>query len=260
MFFRLIGLSLKVNTLKELEYRANFLLQIVQSGLSLLIGIGGIAIIFEHTDSLNGWSAQQLLIVVGIYTAIGGVVSFVIRPSLQNLTKEVRMGTLDFVLLKPQDAQLMTSIKQFAIWQVIDMMLGLGIVVVGMSQTASTIHIGQFVVFVLMLVAGVIIIYSFWLLLATTAFWWVKVDNIFFIFESMYEAGRYPVTVYPTWLQFMLTFFVPIAFAITIPAQSLIGNLSLETGILAVVIATSIFVIARLIWLWGLRHYSGASA
>ncbi|HRF97326.1 MAG TPA: hypothetical protein PLZ51_19090, partial [Aggregatilineales bacterium] len=61
MFFRLIGLSLKVNALSELEYRANFFLQIIQSALSLVIGIGGIAIIFGHTDNLNGWSANQLL-------------------------------------------------------------------------------------------------------------------------------------------------------------------------------------------------------
>ncbi|MCL4256219.1 MAG: ABC-2 family transporter protein, partial [Anaerolineae bacterium] len=85
MFFRLIGLSLKVNTLRELEYRANFLLHIVESGLSLLIGIGGIALIFEHTDSLNGWSANQLLIVIGVYTLIGGAIGFVMRPSFQTM-------------------------------------------------------------------------------------------------------------------------------------------------------------------------------
>lgn len=260
MFFRLIGLSLKVNTLRELEYRANFLLHIVESGLSLLIGIGGIALIFEHTDSLNGWSANQLLIVIGVYTLIGGAIGFVMRPSFQTMMQEVRLGTLDFTLLKPHDAQFMASIKQFAIWQVIDIVLGLGIVIFAMIQGAIAFTIGQLLTFLLMLVAGILIIYSFMLILASTVFWSVKVDNILFIFESVYAAGRYPVTIYPSWLQFMLTFFVPIAFAITIPAQALIGNLSLETGILAVIIAISIFIIARVVWLWGLRHYSGASA
>ncbi|MCL4256220.1 MAG: ABC-2 family transporter protein, partial [Anaerolineae bacterium] len=163
-------------------------------------------------------------------------------------------------LLKPHDAQFMASIKQFAIWQVIDIVLGLGIVIFAMIQGAIAFTIGQLLTFLLMLVAGILIIYSFMLILASTVFWSVKVDNILFIFESVYAAGRYPVTIYPSWLQFMLTFFVPIAFAITIPAQALIGNLSLETGILAVIIAISIFIIARVVWLWGLRHYSGASA
>jgi ABC-2 type transport system permease protein len=260
MFFRLIGLSLKVNALSELEYRANFFLQIIQSALSLIIGIGGIAIIFEHTDSLNGWSANQLLIVIGVYTLIGGVISFIIRPSLGQLMQEVRMGTLDFTLLKPQDAQFMASIKKFAIWHVLDIVLGFGIIGIGMIQTATTIGIGQIATFLLMLFAGGIIIYSFWLMLASTAFWLIKVDNILFIFESMYEAGRYPVTIYPTWLQFVLTFFVPIAFAITVPAQALIGELPIETGFLALGIGIVIFILSRLIWLWGLRHYSGASA
>ncbi|MCU0482287.1 MAG: ABC-2 family transporter protein [Anaerolineae bacterium] len=260
MFFQLIGLSLKVNTLRELEYRVNFFLQIIQSALSLVIGIGGIAIIFEHTDTLNGWSANQLLIVIGVYTLIGGVIGFIIRPSFQKLMEDVRMGTLDFTLLKPHDAQFMASIKQFAIWHILDVLLGLGIVTFGMIQSATIVTMGQLLIFLLMLVAGMTIIYSFWLILASTVFWLVKVDNILFIFESMYEAGRYPVTIYPGWLQFMLTFLVPIAFAITIPAQAIIGQLPIESALLAIGIALVAFILARLVWLTGLRHYSGASA
>jgi len=260
MFFQLISLSLKVNTLRELEYRVNFFLQIVQSALSLVIGIGGIAIIFEHTDTLNGWNANQLLIIIGVYTLIGGVIGFVIRPSLQKVMEEVRMGTLDFTLLKPHDSQFMVSIKQFGIWHLLDVVLGLGIVVYALIQSNTVITIGQFLVFLLMLIAGMMIIYSFWLILTSTVFWLVRVDNILFIFESVYEAGRYPVTIYPNWLQFMLTFIVPIAFAITIPAQAIIGQLPTETGILALAIAIGIFVLARFVWTLGLRHYSGASA
>jgi ABC-2 type transport system permease protein len=129
-----------------------------------------------------------------------------------------------------------------------------------MIQSATIVTMGQLLIFLLMLVAGMTIIYSFWLILASTVFWLVKVDNILFIFESMYEAGRYPVTIYPGWLQFMLTFLVPIAFAITIPAQAIIGQLPIESALLAIGIALVAFILARLVWLTGLRHYSGASA
>ena len=76
----------------------------------------------------------------------------------------------------------------------------------------------------------------------------------------MYQAGRWPVNIYPPFLRMMLTFLVPVAFAVTVPAQALIGTLTLTTALLAVAIAAGIFLVSRWFWRVGLRHYSGASA
>ncbi len=111
-----------------------------------------------------------------------------------------------------------------------------------------------------MLLAGGVIIYSFWLILATLSFWFVRVENILVIFQSMYEAGRWPVSLYPGWLRFGLTFIVPVAFATTVPAEALTGRLSWETLLGAVALAAVLLLVSRGFWRLGLRHYSGASA
>ena len=41
----------------------------------------------------------------------------------------------------------------------------------------------------------------------------------------MYEAGRWPIGIYPPWLRAILTFVVPVGFAITVPAEGLVGRL-----------------------------------
>lgn len=61
-----------------------------------------------------------------------------------------------------------------------------------------------------MLLAGSTIIYSFWLILATLSFWFVRVENILEIFRSMNKAGRWPISLYPGWLRYALTFIVPV--------------------------------------------------
>ena len=114
--------------------------------------------------------------------------------------------------------------------------------------------------FVMMLIAGGVIIYSFFLILATLSFWFVRVENFLAIFQSMYEAGRWPVSLYPGWLRYGLTFVVPIAFATTVPAEALTGRLTWVTLLAAIAIAAVLFTISRLFWRVGLRHYSGASA
>ena len=110
------------------------------------------------------------------------------------------------------------------------------------------------------LAAGGIIVYSFWLMLATLSFWFVRVENILQIFSSMYEAGRWPVSFYPRWLRFILTFLIPVAFATTVPAQALAGRLTWRTLAGAFALGAALLVMSRAFWRIGIRRYSSASS
>jgi ABC-2 type transport system permease protein len=105
-----------------------------------------------------------------------------------------------------------------------------------------------------------VIIYSFLFILATCAFWFVRLDNILNIFQSMYEAGRWPIGIYPPWLRGVLTFLVPVGVAITVPAEGLVGRLTMTNLAGAIGLAIVLPLVARVFWKFGVRHYSGASA
>jgi ABC-2 type transport system permease protein len=109
-------------------------------------------------------------------------------------------------------------------------------------------------------VAGGATVYSLCLMLATLAFWFIRVDNALIVFLTFWEAGRWPVQVYPEWLRRMLTFLVPVALATTVPVEALRGRLGPESLIGSLVLATVLLLVSRLFWLRGLRRYAGASA
>lgn len=259
-YARLFLTYLRVSVLGELEYRANLWVQVIESAASLVIAIGGLAVVFTHTDSLAGWDADQLLALVGVYTIIGGVIGMVIGPSMQQFMEDVRKGTFDFVLSKPADAQFMASARQFRVWKGVDVVLGVAVLAVALARLGQTVTLLQFLVALLVLGLGIVIVYSFWLMLGTLAFWVIRVDNLFEIFNAMFEAGRWPVTIYPQGLRLVLTFVVPVAFAVTVPAQAFIGRMTPALLIPAVVVALLLFGVARLFWRYGIRNYSGASA
>jgi ABC-2 type transport system permease protein len=110
------------------------------------------------------------------------------------------------------------------------------------------------------LLCGAVMIYCFWLMLTTVAFWVVRMEEMVNLFEGVYAAGRWPVGVYPDWLRTGLTFLIPVAFAVTVPAEALTNRLTPETLVGAVVFSIVMAVLARLFWLRGLKSYSGASA
>lgn len=255
-----VGLLLRISVLNELQYRVNFFLSVFQSLLALGTGLAVLALVFGQVDSLDGWSHSELLLVMGVFTLIGGIVQAVIQPNMTLLMQDIKDGTFDFVLTKPVGAQLFASARSVQIWQATDIVAGLVVIVVAITQLGEQISFGSVVAFIALLVIGTVIIYCFWMLLTTTAFWVVQVEQIVELFEGFFQAGRWPISIYPGWLRLGLTFVVPIGFAVTVPAQALTGRLSGGTWVLAVGLAMALSVATRWYFRLGLRRYSGASS
>ena len=69
---RLLGLLVRIGALNELQYRANFWLQLLESGIALGTGLVVLGLVFSQTPALNGWSQPELLAVVGVHTLWAG--------------------------------------------------------------------------------------------------------------------------------------------------------------------------------------------
>lgn len=252
---------LKLGMLNVVQYRANFFFELFGVATYLATAMLGLAVVFNQTSSLNGWGPNELVALVGIQIMIGGLIGFVIRPSMQQLMENVRLGTLDFMLTKPADSQAMASMQQINAGSIVEVVTGFVVMVVGMIRMGDAIGIGQALLFAAMLLAGIVIVYCFLLMLSTCAFWFVKLDNILVIFGTAFnEAGRWPIGIYPGWLRVSLTFLVPVAFAVTVPAESLSGRVSTTTVLLAIGLAVGFALVSRWFWRYGLKHYTGASA
>jgi ABC-2 type transport system permease protein len=259
-YLRLIRVFFRVNIAGELAYRINFIFSFFESVVGLGFTLAGLAIIFSYTDSLNGWRPAEILALVGVYSLIGGVIRVAILPGMEQLTQSVRDGTFDFTLTKPEDAQLIVSISRIGVWKIVDIFLGLVILIIALVQLGGSIGGLQAVEFLAMLLTGSVIVYSFFLILATLAFWLVRVENVLTIFLSVYHAGRWPLSLYPGWLRYGLIFIIPVAFATTIPVEALTSRLNWVTLLAAFIAAVVLFSVSRAFWKFGLKHYSGASA
>ncbi len=259
-YLRLFGAFLRVSVMGELAYRVNFFVQLFQSLLNLGISLAGLGVIFSYTSTLGGWRPDEVLALVGVYFLAGGMIGLLIQPGMGQLIASVRDGTLDFTLTKPEDTQLLVSIQRVEIWQFIDIVLGTAVLATALARLGEKVTGWQAAVFVLMLLVGGVIIYSFFLILATLSFWFVRVENILVIFQSMYEAGRWPVSLYPGWLRYGLTFVVPVAFVTAVPVEALTGRLTWQTLLGAMALAVVLLIVSRLFWKIGLRRYSGTSA
>src|SRR2546428_11561520 len=124
---RILAALWRLNLAEELQYRANF----VASGLGPVFGIGPalltLALFFRHTTRLGGWDYWEVVVLLGVFNALTGVIEAVLRPGIGRLAGEVRSGGLDLVLAKPVDAQAFVSFRRLDVWHPTDVVLGLGL-------------------------------------------------------------------------------------------------------------------------------------
>jgi ABC-2 type transport system permease protein len=258
--FVLAGKFFRIGALNELQYRANFAVQLFQSAIAAGTGLAVLALVFGQTTNLNGWTQSELLAVMGVHIFMGGVIETIIQPNMIRLMEDIRQGTFDFVLTKPEDAQVLVSVREIRIWQAVDCLVGAIVIVVAVVQLQVSFGLGQALAFGLTFILGGLTIYCFWLILTVGAFWIVRMDEIHELFDGIYQSGRWPVTIYPGWLRISLTYLVPIAFAVTVPAEALTSRLTVETLGLAAAFTTGLLLVTRWFWRFGLRNYSGASS
>ena len=251
---------LRLGALNELQYRANFFVAAFQSLLAVGVAIVVLKLVYSHTAELNGWSEAELLCVLGIQILMGGVIHAAIQPNMERLVDEVRDGKLDHALTKPEDSQLLVSVRDFRIWRTVDVISGAVVVAIGVGRLEASVGIGEALSFLALLAVGAVLLYCFWLILATGAFWVVHMWFLAELFEGIYATGRWPIGIYPGWLRYSLTWLVPIGFAITVPAEAVTSRLEWTTPVLALGFAAVLFAATRWFWHFGLRRYSGASA
>lgn len=251
---------LRLGAINELQYGANFLIQLVQSLLAVATGLAGLRVVLRYTDSLGGWTPPELLAVMGIHLLMSALIQMVIQPNMERIIADVHLGTLDYVLAKPVDSQFHVSVREFRIWQAVDAIVALTVLAVAGAQLGATIGVLQVLSFLGMLSLGGLVVYSLWLMLATSAFWLVRTGRLLEVFNSIFQAARWPVSIYPQWLRFSLTYLVPVAFAVTVPAEALTSRMTVPAALTAALLACALFAASRRLWELGLRQYRGASA
>ena len=258
-YLRLLRLFLRFSVMTAIEYRVNFFLHAFEAAVMLASGLSVLWVVFSQTSTLAGWTWNELLVVLGLYFIGYGAVGLILGPSIKEFMTDVWKGNLDFLLIKPASHQFLACARKIAFWNIVEITTGVVITGVALTRLGATIGLEQALMFVVALAAGASLIYSFWVCLGVASFWTTKMENIMLLYYHLYEAGRWPIAVYPGWLRMTLTFVVPIAFAITVPARAVVGRLEWPLVAAGVTFAIASLVLSRMFFHVGLRRYTSAN-
>src|SRR5512136_2163662 len=117
-----------------MQYRLEFMVEGAMAFFWMAWAVVPLLVVYGHRPVVSGWSFEEALVVMGWFTLMKGVLEGAVNPSLASVVEHIRKGTLDFVLLKPADAQFLVSTARFMPWRIVDLLAGLGIFAVAFHR------------------------------------------------------------------------------------------------------------------------------
>jgi viologen exporter family transport system permease protein len=259
-YLRLLALQLRMSLTVGAAYRWDFLLQSVLALVWTYLGLVPLFVALHGRPPVEGWTYEQALVVVGCFTIMNGVLYGAVSPSLIAVVEHIRKGTLDFVLMKPADAQFLVSTAKFEPQRVVDVLAGVGIVVWAFALMHTAPAVSAVAVAVTLLVVAVAVLYSICILAVAAAFWVVRLDNLTYLLNSILDFGRWPIGIFKGFVRLFFTIVIPIALMTTYPAEALLGRLSARTGALGILGSVAFTFLGRLVWTRALGRYTSASS
>src|SRR5512141_2464368 len=145
-----------------MQYRLDFL---VQGALALFWtswSLVPILVVFGNRKGVAGWSFEEALVVIGWFMVMKGILEGAINPSLTAVVEHIRKGTLDFVLLKPADAQFLVSTARFEPWRSTNVITALVLWTVAFVRMERWPSLPGSLAAVLLLVTATWLLYSLW--------------------------------------------------------------------------------------------------
>src|SRR6266702_5185565 len=92
-----------------MEYRANLALDLLEEVIIVISSLAAMLVLFAHTGVINGWTLAQMIVLLGVYYIIQGANSVMFEASFERFMEHVRLGTLDFILIKPANSNINVS-------------------------------------------------------------------------------------------------------------------------------------------------------
>jgi ABC-2 type transport system permease protein len=259
-YFRILTTQMRVSTMTAMQYRADFVIEGLMSIYWLAWNMLPLIVLYADRESVAGWDYPSALIVIGFFVILRAVLEGVITPSLIETVERIRMGSFDYVLLKPVDAQFMVSIARFVPWRIIDLLGGFALVIYAFVQLGRPPAIEHAAAGLLLLIVGALVMYSLWMMVVAASFWVVRLDNLTYLLNALFDTARWPVHVFRGAWRIVFTVILPLALMTTYPAMAVLGRIDLLVAVGCVGGAILLMALSRAVWRLAIRSYTSASS
>lgn len=277
-YFRVLATFARNSLVRDMTYRANFLLDAFTSLVWMAMNLGFYLIVFTAVEvggreldiASAGWGRYQFFVFIATTMILNSLVQAFFMPNVSELSELIRTGNLDFALLKPIDTQFLISLQKIEWSSLANTIFG------GLLLAFSLTRLGfaptplQYVLYPFYILCGLAILYSLMIALGAASVWLGRNQSLYDFWFYITNFSRYPQEIYRgrfgTPLRLFFTYAIPILVVVNVPARILAQPLDLrapgawQMPAFAIVAALGSLLATRWLFQRALRDYRSASS
>lgn len=260
-YLKLYGYFVKNNIIAQMQYRTNFVISILTEVGFVFAKSLYILVLFSAGLSINGLEPQQMLMFIGSYTLITGIMDAVCYPNIAAIPDYIRTASLDVMITKPINSLFMSAFRKFDLGLGIpNVIAGFIMIIVSWMSSGVAVSVPNILGFVGFSLLGCILTFPILIIPVTFSFWMIKSDALLNTIWAMWDFNNMPMTIYNKIIKAIGIFVLPI-FMITNLAPMYVFGILPQIYIIYSLIAIPIFLLVSIkFWNFAIKRYSSASS
>src|SRR5262249_27658042 len=141
-------------------------------------------------------------------------------------------------------------------------LMGVGVMIFALIQMNWQFDMIQVLAFLLLMVCGISITYSFLLLLTSSSIWLMRNQSLYEILVLFTSLMRYPKEIFQGWafpMGWFFTFIIPVLIAVNVPAETMAKEIS-DGWLIGFMLVTTVVLawLSRKVFRTALKRYRSA--
>lgn len=250
------------NSVKSrLAYRGDFWVGFTANLMIQLIGVLFITSLTARIPQIRGWGRYEILFIFGIAQAVFGLFNVLFTNLFELSGKYILEGWFDRVLLRPLGSYFQVVTERIDLEELPGVLLGLVMAGYAAGKLNMGPTPGRIALVALTLVNGCAIYAAVFTIMTALTFWFKDRGSVASVVLMLEGFARYPATIFGKWLQLVLTWAVPFAFAAFYPSAWLLGKPGAGLMVALAPAAAVVFGLAAMaVWRGGVRCYEGSGS
>jgi ABC-2 type transport system permease protein len=259
-YLRIWLASMRYSVVRSMMFRGDFIMWSLVELFWMGVSIAAIAVIYQHTDSIAGWSQYEMLLLIGTSMLVQRLLMGMFWSNLFEMGRNIRTGNFDFFLAQPGNPLFMVSTRKIDLDSLLNTIVALAIVVFSAGKLGLEPSIFDLAIYALFVGCGLVISYSIVLILASVSFWIIGTRGVESGYFTLYEFSRLPKQAFSGVTTAIFVWILPMVVVSNAPARALISGPTFNETLWILGTTVVWLALGAGIFHRGLARYSSASS
>jgi len=243
---------------EALTYRLHFVLLMAMDILFYLSVLGSVDFLFAHLDRIGPWGRTDFMFFMAFMLAVEHLHMTFVSENFWNFSYDIRMGQLDFILLKPVGALFVVFFRSMRPATLLNAVFPWYWLIHFGSQL--DLGWGQWALLPVLVLLALALQASIEICMSLSMFWIVESMGVNFLRMQLQQLSRWPDFVYRYFAQKFFSLVVPVLLIGSAPVQFLRDARQWQGMAWLLGLMGVLWVLIGYFWRKGLRAYESASS